>query len=316
MKAKKIFTWISLFVFSAGLFLISAPAYAAKKSKKISVTSSAFKNGGVIPAKYAFADPSIPGSENKSPPLAWKVSKKTAKKVKSFAITIIDLHPVAQKCVHLAAVNIPANTRAIEEGAFSGFATLPEGTQQLLNCYGTQGYGGPFPPEGPDYHVYDITVYGLNQADLGLSQDDALHKEFKADDLKNLFKGKTVAKGKLKGKFRIEGVTDMMDMESETGPITKMVGISGSGFSPSSLMIKAGDTVVFQNNDSGLHWPASAVHPTHTAYPETGGCIGSKFDACTGLAQSETFTFTFNQKGTWNYHDHLNPSLTGTVVVE
>jgi Raf kinase inhibitor-like YbhB/YbcL family protein len=247
--------------------------------------------------------------------LAWKVSKKTAKKVKSFAVTIIDLHPVAQKCVHLAAVNIPADTRSVDEGAFSGFASLPQGTQQLMNCYGSLGYGGPFPPEGTGNHVYEITVYGLNQADIGISHDDAMHKEFKAGDLKKLFKGKMVGKGKLKGKFRIDAGMGM-GAGSESGPVTKMVGITSSGFNPSSLTIKTGDTVVFQNNDTELHWPASAVHPTHTVYPESGGCIGSKFDACAGLAQSETFTFTFNQKGTWNYHDHLNPGLTGTVVVE
>ncbi|MBI2639152.1 YbhB/YbcL family Raf kinase inhibitor-like protein [Candidatus Peregrinibacteria bacterium] len=315
MNAKKISAIFSITVLLTGLFIASAPVYAASASKKIKVTSSAFKNGGNMAAKYAFADPSIPGSENKSPPLTWKVSKKTAKKIKSFAITIIDLHPVAEKCVHLAAINIPANTRAIEEGAFSGFASLPEGTQSLVNCFGSLGYGGPFPPEGTGDHVYDITVYGLKVADIGLSKDDAMHKEFKADALQKLFKGKTVAKGKLKGKFRIDAGT-MNDADGASGPMTKMVSITSAGFNPLSLTINAGDTVVFQNNDSGVHWPASAVHPSHTAYPETGGCIGSKFDACTGLAQSETFSFTFNQKGTWHYHDHLNSSLQGTITVE
>ncbi|MBI2143470.1 cupredoxin domain-containing protein [Candidatus Woesearchaeota archaeon] len=92
--------------------------------------------------------------------------------------------------------------------------------------------------------------------------------------------------------------------------------ITASGFSPSPLTIKAGDTVTFVNKDSAQHWPASAVHPTHAVYPEAGGCIGSKFDACKGLAAGETFEFTFNEKGTWKYHDHLNPSLWGTIVVE
>lgn len=94
------------------------------------------------------------------------------------------------------------------------------------------------------------------------------------------------------------------------------VEITSSGFSPNTLTINAGDTVTFVNKDSRSHWPASAVHPTHTVYPESGGCIGSKFDACKGLAQSETFSFKFDQKGTWKYHDHLNPGLTGTIVVQ
>ncbi len=94
------------------------------------------------------------------------------------------------------------------------------------------------------------------------------------------------------------------------------VEITFSGFSPNTLTINAGDTVTFVNKDSRPHWPASAVHPTHTVYPETGGCIGSKFDACKGLAQGEIFSFTFNQKGSWKYHDHLNPGLTGTIIVQ
>ncbi len=94
------------------------------------------------------------------------------------------------------------------------------------------------------------------------------------------------------------------------------VEITSAGFNPSTVTIKAGDKVTFTNKDTSTHWPASAVHPTHTDYPETGGCIGSKFDACKGLAQGESWSFTFNEKGSWNYHDHLNPSLKGTIVVE
>lgn len=92
--------------------------------------------------------------------------------------------------------------------------------------------------------------------------------------------------------------------------------ITATGFNPQTLTIKAGETVLFLNQDTAQHWPASAVHPTHAVYPEPGGCIGSKFDTCKGLAQGESFTFVFNEKGSWKYHDHLNPSLWGTIVVE
>ncbi|MBI2580683.1 cupredoxin domain-containing protein [Candidatus Woesearchaeota archaeon] len=100
----------------------------------------------------------------------------------------------------------------------------------------------------------------------------------------------------------------------------KTIEITATGFSPSPLTIKAGQTVTFVNKDTAQHWPASAVHPTHAVYPEPDGCIGSKFDACKGLAQGESFTFVFNEKGSWKYHDHLNccsdPAFFGTIVVE
>ncbi|MEK6949791.1 MAG: cupredoxin domain-containing protein [Nanoarchaeota archaeon] len=92
--------------------------------------------------------------------------------------------------------------------------------------------------------------------------------------------------------------------------------ITVSGFNPSSLTINAGETVTWINKGSSQAWPASAVHPTHKVYPETGGCIGSKFDACKSLKQGEAYSFTFNQKGTWRYHDHLNSGSIGTIIVQ
>ena len=94
------------------------------------------------------------------------------------------------------------------------------------------------------------------------------------------------------------------------------VKITLSGFNPSTLSINSGETVTWINKGSSQAWPASAIHPSHEVYPESGGCIGSKFDACKGLKQGESYSFTFNQKGTWRYHDHLNPSSIGTIIVQ
>jgi len=110
--------------------------------------------------------------------------------------------------------------------------------------------------------------------------------------------------------------TTTLTITQPTATSENTVEITSSGFSPKILTINAGDTVVFANKDANVHWPASAFHPTHTVYPESGGCLGSKFDACKGLEQGESFSFEFNQKGSWKYHDHLNPSLSGTIVVE
>ena len=89
---------------------------------------------------------------------------------------------------------------------------------------------------------------------------------------------------------------------------TNIVEITSSGFIPKALTINSGNTVVFANKDSSSHWPASAVHPTHQLYPG--------FDARHGLAENEEYSFKFDKKGSWKYHDHLNPSLTGTIVVQ
>lgn len=94
------------------------------------------------------------------------------------------------------------------------------------------------------------------------------------------------------------------------------VNITAAGFSPATMQINKGDTVTWINKGAPPSQPASAFHPTHTVYPESGGCTASKFDACKGLSAGEKFSFTFNQIGTWAYHDHLQPGLTGKVIVK
>ena len=98
-------------------------------------------------------------------------------------------------------------------------------------------------------------------------------------------------------------------------PSEKIVEISGNRFSPQVTTIKVGDTVKFINRDSTSHWPASDVHPTHRAYPEGGGCTGSAFDSCKGLGSGESYSFTFNVEGNWDYHCHIHPDMKGIVVV-
>ena len=113
--------------------------------------------------------------------------------------------------------------------------------------------------------------------------------------------------------YKQEG--SQVEIDGITAPNT--IEITSSGFNPPELTINAGETVTFINKDTESHWPASAMHPTHLLYPETGGCIGSKFDACKELAQGETFSFAFNEIGTWKYHDHLKPGVYfGSVTVK
>ena len=106
------------------------------------------------------------------------------------------------------------------------------------------------------------------------------------------------------------------------GAKNNFVEITADGFNPKTLTINAGDTVTWVNKDSGGHWPASAMHPTHEVYPDSSitkcGTDEQKniFDACTALVKSEKWSFTFNNVGTWNYHDHLDPSLWGTIIVK
>lgn len=88
----------------------------------------------------------------------------------------------------------------------------------------------------------------------------------------------------------------------------KGIAISDEGFKPNTLTIKVGTKVIFQNIGEKQHWPASDPHPSHTVCPG--------FDAKKGLAKGETYEFTFTKAQTCGFHDHLNPSLKGKIVVE
>jgi plastocyanin len=87
-----------------------------------------------------------------------------------------------------------------------------------------------------------------------------------------------------------------------------VVEITDDGFEPSTLTVSSGDTVTFENSSSDDSWPASDVHPTHQLYPG--------FDAEKPLLPGDSYEFTFTKTGSWGYHNHLEPDVTGTIVVE
>ena len=82
---------------------------------------------------------------------------------------------------------------------------------------------------------------------------------------------------------------------------------SSEGFSPASVTVKKGEAVVFANESDAEVWVASAFHQTHDVYPE--------FDELEGMSKGESWSFTFDKVGAWKYHNHLNPTQFGEVVV-
>lgn len=144
--------------------------------------SSAFKNNQTIPTKYA---------KNISIPLSWG---NPPGDVKSFAISIIDRHPVADNWVHWLVINIPANTSFLPEGV-SGSDKMPEGSLELNNTFGFKGYGGPQPPPGSGVHDYETTIYALSIEEISLIGGVS------ASEFESAINGKVIAKATLIGKF-------------------------------------------------------------------------------------------------------------------
>ena len=85
------------------------------------------------------------------------------------------------------------------------------------------------------------------------------------------------------------------------------VTVSSSGFSPLVLTIGAGTRVIWFNKSGGKISVNSDEHPTHRLYPPLN---------LAEVPDGSAVTLVFDKPGTYKYHDHYNPSHTGTVVVE
>lgn len=94
------------------------------------------------------------------------------------------------------------------------------------------------------------------------------------------------------------------DVPPDTAAVIDMV---PDAFVPEHVTVKKGASVCWINNDEDGRWPASNVHPTHEVY--------SDFDPKKPMRPGETWCFTFDKAGTWIFHDHLLPELTGSVLV-
>jgi len=145
----------------------------------LKVTSSAFKEGGIIAAKYAghlvtkrgASAPTDCGGSNVSPPLAWT---NVPDGTRSFGLVIYD--PDGAKgggAVHWVAYGIAGERRSLPEG----FGNKGTGYVGGTSASGNHDYMGPCPIPGHTNH-YIFSLYALDLApdalQPGLTRDQFL----------------------------------------------------------------------------------------------------------------------------------------------
>lgn len=91
------------------------------------------------------------------------------------------------------------------------------------------------------------------------------------------------------------------------GEIGETITYSESGFSPNQVKIKVGESVEFKNNATKTVQINSVPHPTHELYPDLN--IGT-------IPPGQSKSATFAKAGTYQYHNHLNASQGGAIIVE
>ena len=149
----------------------------------ISVSSSAFQEGGMIPAKYTC------DGDDLSPPLQWADVPEGAR---SIALICDDPDAPMGTWVHWVMWNVPPSVGDLAEGV-PPKPELPDGSRQGISDFGRPGYGGPCPPSGT--HRYYFTIYALDATlDLPASARKA--------DLVKAMKGHVVAEGQLMARYR------------------------------------------------------------------------------------------------------------------
>lgn len=146
-------------------------------AQTLTVKSSAFDNGGMIPKEYTGE------GRDASPPLAWSGAPAATK---SFALICDDPDAPRGEWVHWVRYNIPAATTTLSIGD-KGIGV--DGN----NSWPTRGYKGPMPPPGA-VHRYFFKVYALDTMLI------LLPGATKAQ-LVQAMKGHILAEGQWMGKF-------------------------------------------------------------------------------------------------------------------
>ena len=117
------------------------------------MTTTAFEDGGIIPAKFV-------GGMGVSPELKWtQVPMGTV----SFALLMHDPDVALQRSTldvtHWLVWNIPGTATGLPEGVMP-VAELPDGTRQV--SLRAAGYMGPGAPANGPYHHYTFELYALD----------------------------------------------------------------------------------------------------------------------------------------------------------
>ena len=155
----------------------------------LTLTTSAFTDGGEIPAKYTQASTDAP-----SPKLEWT---NVPAGTESFVLLLHDPDVALQRklddVTHWMAFNIPGTARELPEGV-PAKATMDDGTIQIKNTRNAVGYMGPGAPAPGPFHHYTFELFALDTK-LNLKEDATRADVMKAMD------GHILGKGVLVGRF-------------------------------------------------------------------------------------------------------------------
>lgn len=152
----------------------------ATEPEQIELTSEAFDDGDVLPARFAH------DRDNVSPPLDWSAVPPHAGEL---VLTCEDPDAPGGTFTHWIVSGIDPSTPGVAEG------TVPAGATVGVNGFGEVGWGGPEPPLGDDAHRYVFTLFAVSEPLLLTADADP-------DDLRSAVDGVELARGEIVGMYR------------------------------------------------------------------------------------------------------------------
>ena len=155
---RRLLLWAAVLVSAAACSGGPGKDPAVTAPADMSVTSTAFREGDVIPRKYTC------DGAGTSPPLAWSGTPADAK---ALAIVVDDPDAPRGTFTHWIVLDLDPQTTSLAEGT--------QDTKQARNSAGKASYYGPCPPSGT--HHYRFTVYALSTPTglaSGAKPEDAL----------------------------------------------------------------------------------------------------------------------------------------------
>jgi len=150
----------------------------------LSLSSTAFEEGEVIPTKYSCE------GEDVSPPLTWN---EPPVETQSLVLIVDDPDAPLGVFTHWILFDLPPDGRELLEAALTE-DQLPSGAIQGKNGLGEIGYTGPCPPPGSLHH-YRFKLYALDQP-LALKAGSSRTQVLSA------MQGHVLAQGQLTGTYQ------------------------------------------------------------------------------------------------------------------
>lgn len=95
-----------------------------------------------------------------------------------------------------------------------------------------------------------------------------------------------------------------------------VVTYTDAGFDPKTITIAQGETVTFENLSAyGMQVFVDAItRGATTTIPKD--CDTGVFVECAAASENGSWSYTFDTAGTYNYHNNIDPTRTGTVRVK